>query len=153
MLSLLDVENNQSQEFSRIVAVPFHKSEQDYKEILSRLVSEIYSNGNHWSLMDFKESGNQNQNGIFLAGSPNREIINKDFLKNCNMIYLFVNASQKMDEYHLDLLKGWEQLGIPVQAIMVETKIHHLEKFLGEIPKQRSYLRKRIKDILKRYSK
>jgi hypothetical protein len=57
-----------------------------------------------------------------------------------------------MDEYHLQMLRGWEQTGIPVQAVLVDTKIHHLEKFLGEIPKHRSRLRKRIKDILRRYS-
>jgi len=151
MLSLLDNENKNVEGFSKILAVPFHKSDSNYQEILRNLVNEINRNGNNWGLNEMKEP--KLQNSIFLAASPNREIINKDFLKDCTLIYLFINATQSMDEYHLEMLKGWQQTGIPVQAIMMDTKLHHLEKFLGEIPKQRSRIRKRIKDILKRYSK
>ncbi len=153
MLSLLDVDNKNEHEFSKILAVPFHKSQRDYKEMLSNLVDEINDNGNSWNLIEMKDRCDTQQNQIFLAGSPNREIINKDVIKNCSLIYLFINATCKLDEYHLEMLKGWKQLEIPIHAIMVDTKIHHLEKFLGEIPKHRSKIRKRIKDILKRYTK
>lgn len=47
MLSLLDNENKNTEGFSQILAVPFHKSDRDYKEILTNLVNEINSNGNN----------------------------------------------------------------------------------------------------------
>lgn len=152
MLSMLDSENKNGDGYAQILAVPFHQSDRDYKEILKDVVKEINSKGHHWGFGEKMENGVINQNTLFLAGSPNREIIQKDFLKNCSLIYLFINATQTMDAYYMEILQGWEQSGIPLQAVLVDTKIHHLEKFLGEIPKHRSRLRKRIKDIVKRYS-
>jgi len=134
------------------LAVPFHKSQRNYEEIIQTLVNEMELTGNNWQLARIQEETSIDKNTIILAQTSNRPSYSKRPKNDFDLIYLFVNASQKLDRYQLDQLKGWQDLNIPIQCIMVDTKIQYLEKFLGDIPKNRSRLRRRIKDILKRYS-
>jgi hypothetical protein len=152
MLSLIDLKNKENSTPLKVIAVPFHKYAGDYKTIISSLINQISNFGHLWKLAENLQISQTNEDIIYLSNSSKRELINQELLNNCNLIYLFINAAQKLDDYQLNLLENWKNLGIPVQAIMVDVKMHHLEKYLGEIPKNRSKIRKRIKDIVKRYS-
>ncbi|MBL0051950.1 MAG: hypothetical protein IPP29_10805 [Bacteroidetes bacterium] len=151
MLSLVDLQ--QQNKTIKALVVPFHKSNSDYKQILADVTSNLNSLGNNWQAGDVGNIQTSDSNQLLFTNTSKRELINKEVISNSDVIYLFINAAQKMDEYQLQLLDSWKQLNIPMQAVMVDTKINHLEKFLGEVPKQRSYIRKRIKDIVRRYSK
>lgn len=151
MLSLVDLQ--QQNKIIKALVVPFHKSNSDYKQMLADVTSNLQSLGNNWQAGEVINMQTSNSNQLLFTNTSKRELINKEVISNSDVIYLFINAAQKMDEYQLQLLDSWKQLNIPMQAVMVDTKINHLEKFLGEVPKQRSYIRKRIKDIVRRYSK
>ncbi|MBK8845908.1 MAG: hypothetical protein IPO27_04755 [Bacteroidetes bacterium] len=151
MLSLVDLQ--QQNKIIKVLVVPFHKSNSDYKQMLADVTSNLQSLGNNWQAVEFGNMFTSDSNQLIFTNTSKRELINKEVISNSDVIYLFINAAQKMDEYQLQLLDSWKQLNIPMQAVMVDTKINHLEKFLGEVPKQRSYIRKRIKDIVRRYSK
>ncbi len=151
MLSLIDLE--QPNKMIKALAVPFHKSNSDYKQMLVDVISDLKSLGNNWQTGEAGNKISNESNHLLFTNTSKKELINKELINNCDIIYLFINAAQKMDEYQIQLLENWKQLNIPMQAVMVDTKINHLEKFLGEIPKQRSFIRKRIKDIVRRYSK
>ncbi len=151
MLSLVDLQ--QQNKTIKALVVPFHKSNSDYKQMLADVTSNLESLGNNWQAVEIGNMFSSDSNQLIFTNTSKRELINKEVIVNSDVIYLFINAAQKMDEYQLQLLDSWKQLNIPMQAVMVDTKINHLEKFLGEVPKQRSYIRKRIKDIVRRYSK
>ncbi len=151
MLSLVDLQ--QQNKTIKALVVPFHKSNSDYKQMLADVTSNLQSLGNNWQAVEIGNMITSDSNQLIFTNTSKRELINKEVIVNSDVIYLFINAAQKMDEYQLQLLDSWKQLNIPMQAVMVDTKINHLEKFLGEVPKQRSYIRKRIKDIVRRYSK
>lgn len=151
MLSLVDLQ--QKNKTIKALVVPFHKSNSDYKQMLADVISNLQSLGNNWHAAEVGNTETSENNQLIFSNTSKRELINKEVINNSDVIYLFINAAQKMDEYQLQLLDSWKQLNIPMQAVMVDTKINHLEKFLGEVPKQRSYIRKRIKDIVRRYSK
>lgn len=153
ILSLIDIANQSNNKLNIALAIPFHKSEMDYKKILTELVSSIKQLGFEWQLNESNEEISKSGNHIILANTPNREFINKEILESCQVIYLFVNASQKMDEYQQNLLDNWKLLKLPIQAILINTKIQYLESFLGELPKKRTWLRKKVKDVVRRYSK
>ena len=109
--------------------------------------------GNEWTASNMAAEMNPEKHQLIYSANSNHELIRKDVLKSCSMIYVFVNAAMKMGDYQQELLENWKSLNIPMQAILINTKINHLENYIGEIPKERSKLRKRIKDIVWRYSK
>ena len=152
MLSLIGLQNQNVKRPLTVLAIPFHKYNKDFKEMLGNLSEQMQLQGNNWKVQDLTNQELTEENQILFANSANRELISNDIIGKCDMIYIFINAAQKIDEYQQELLDKWKLLNIPISAVMVDTKIHHLDKFIGEIPKKRSRLRKRIKDIVRRYS-
>ena len=152
MLSLIGLQNQNVKRPLTVLAIPFHKYNKDFKEMLGNLSEQMQLQGNNWRVQDLTNQELTEENQILFANSANRELISNDIIGKCDMIYIFINAAQKIDEYQQELLDKWKLLNIPISAVMVDTKIHHLDKFIGEIPKKRSRLRKRIKDIVRRYS-
>ncbi len=153
ILSLIDLEQQNGNDSFTVLAVPFHKTDIDCKHMLRTVVAQMDTLGHKWSMREMNATQASNGRQLIFANTSNRELIHKDQLTACKMIYFFVDAEQKFDEYQKELVDNWRQLNIPIQAILVNTKIHQLEKFIGEIPKARSPFRKFIKTILKRYSK
>ena len=152
-LSLLNAQDEHENRKAKIIAFPLHKTKTDIPGLLNVAAMQMNNAGNEWLASNMAAEMNPEKHQLIYSANSNHELIRKDVLKSCSMIYVFVNAAMKMGDYQQELLENWKSLNIPMQAILINTKINHLENYIGEIPKERSKLRKRIKDIVWRYSK
>lgn len=90
---------------------------------------------------------------IFISDQTERELLGQELIGSSGMILLFISASEKIDDLKREKIEGWKKYGVPVEAILWDTEVHHIEQFIGDVPKHRSNLRKFIKNSIKRYSK
>ncbi|MBK6642903.1 MAG: hypothetical protein IPG39_17590 [Bacteroidetes bacterium] len=84
---------------------------------------------------------------------PGHELIPQSLLSKCNLVFLFMDAFEKLDEYQLQILESWKSLELNIQIVLVNTRDYNLERFLGELPKKRSKIRRRLKAIILKFSK
>ena len=153
MLSLIDLQQQASNEKHKAIVVPFRQSAEQCKSYIDQIALQMTNMGYPWESANTTNAAASASNQLILAESENRELFPLQQLAGCKLIYLFMNAEQTFDEYQNQLLDNWKQLNIPIQVVLLETKTHQLEKFLGEIPKKRSRFRKFMKSILKRYTR
>jgi hypothetical protein len=151
MLSLIDWQ--QQHRGIKLLVVPFHVTSHPCEELINTLMVKLKAYGYQWQSESLREDLPKDTNILICSNTSKRELIHKNILAQCDGIILILNAAEKMDEYQMQILENWKKIKLPIQAVLVETKTDHLEKFLGEIPKNRSYIRMRIKDIIRRYSK
>lgn len=153
MLSLCGLAQKSSAKPVHVLAVPLHQTTYNYASMIETVINKMNQGIYTWSFNSPSDKTNTSSNTIRLSDTSNKELLNPDVLAECNQICLFINAAMKLDTYHTQLIERWKELNLPIHAVIVNTPLHQLEKFLGEIPKHRSTLRRMIKERIKRYSK
>jgi uncharacterized protein involved in exopolysaccharide biosynthesis len=154
MLRFMDLKNQHQNEPVNIMVLPFHKSITNGESLVNEMVERLNQNGHNWKAVtpqtaSFDGASDQ----IIIVNHANHELLNQALLKASSMVYLLVDAEGKMGEYDEQLLEGWKTLNTPIQTILTNAKRYQLEKYFGEVPMKRSAIRKKIKNILTRYSK
>jgi succinoglycan biosynthesis transport protein ExoP len=87
-----------------------------------------------------------------MAERPYPELHPKLVLDQSKIIFIFFDASQKLNEYQIQLVEDWKKTDITVKGILVNTAEQYIAEYLGEIPRKRSKLRKFVKKEIKRYA-
>lgn len=148
LLSVLDEGSGPTP--SEILLVPFHSTDTDLQAMASDLSKGICDNLNAKALSN--EMNSQGHIKIRISQWKERELFSNEELQKAGKIYLILDASLKLDEYCFEELEKWKAINSGIFAVLVNCRVHYLDKFLGEIPKKRSNFRIRIKGILNRYS-
>ena len=151
--SIKNAPTKSSEKFSRALIIPFTKNNNRLQEILDVQLSTLNTINSPWEYIDKPGNSREDSNSLSLSDSFHTNRMSEDILDQHSSLFLVFDASQKLDRYLLDEINVWKSHGIPTKAIIINTKIHQLENFLGELPKKRSRLRKMVKNTIKRYSK
>ena len=144
---------NDSQQKSALIVLPFNCDAEQVKRYTAKMVEYLKEQGIEVSLTTSKEySQHQNDNCFVIADKAYPELISRVVLENSKIIFFFFDASQKLDEYQMQLLESWKKTGIAPKGILLNTSEQHITKYLGEIPRKRSKLRAFIKKQVTRYA-
>lgn len=149
-LSLIAAHNAHPDKLN-VLIVPFHglknAAEKYGNEMLAAMNDPAFSRLLSPSGNDVVEHDELN-----VLPSSDMELATKKLIDHTDIIYVCVDAQHRMDPYEMQSLENWKSTGKPVEVVLLNTKSQHLEKYLGEIPKKRSRLRKSVKNIIKKYS-
>ena len=151
-IALNEIVNN-SQQKSALIVLPFNCDVEQVKRYTVKMVDYLKEQGIEVALTTSKEySQHQNDNCFVIAEKAYPELISKVVLENSKIIFFFFDASQKLDEYQMQLLESWKKTGISPKGILLNTSEQHITKYLGEIPRKRSKFRAFIKKQVTRYA-
>lgn len=73
-------------------------------------------------------------------------------MEKAKAVFIFFDATQKLDEYQLQIIDSWKKTGMTIKGILINTNEQNITKYLGEIPRRRSKFRTFIKKTIKRYA-
>ena len=135
-----------------VFGVPFHKGIKHH-HLMDRLKLELNESENKWEVLKYGQKSDSKSNRLVVLPDPGHELILPMELNNCNLVYLFMDATEKLDEYQLQVLEGWKSLNLNVQIVLINTRDQNLERFIGELPKKRSKIRRKLKATILKYSK
>ena len=135
-----------------VFGVPFHKGIKHH-HLMDRLKLEVNEAENKWEVLKYGQKSDSKSNRLVVLPDPGHELILPMELNNCNLVYLFMDATEKLDEYQLQVLEGWKSLNLNVQIVLINTRDQNLERFIGELPKKRSKIRRKLKATILKYSK
>lgn len=134
-----------------VFGVPFHKGIKHH-HLMERLKLELNESENKWEVIKYGQKSESKSNKLVVLPDPGHELILPMELNNCNLVYLFMDATEKLDEYQLQVLEGWKSLNLNVQIVLINTRDQNLERFIGELPKKRSKIRRKLKATILKYS-
>jgi uncharacterized protein involved in exopolysaccharide biosynthesis len=83
---------------------------------------------------------------IFVEQQP------RAIMEQAKAVFLFFDASQKLDEYQMQIIAGWKNTGMIVKGVLINCNEQNITKYLGEIPRRRSRFRTFVKKTIKRYA-
>lgn len=135
-----------------VFGVPFHKGIKHHY-LMERLKTDLNESENKWEVLKYGQEPVSDSNMMIVLTEPGHELILPADISKCNLVYLFMDATEKLDEYQLQVLEGWKSLNINIQIVLINTRDHNLERFIGELPKQRSKFRRKLKATILKYSK
>ncbi len=135
-----------------VFGVPFHKGIKHH-HLMERLKLELNESENKWEVIKYGQQSDSKSNKLVVLPDPGHELILPMELNNCNLVYLFMDATEKLDEYQLQVLEGWKSLNLNVQIVLINTRDQNMERFIGELPKKRSKIRRKLKATILKYSK
>ncbi|MBK7391594.1 MAG: hypothetical protein IPI23_21735 [Bacteroidetes bacterium] len=150
ILELINRAGNQSN--LTVFGVPFHKAI-NHQILIEKLNNELKDSGSQWDLVKLSQISETSSNKLVVLTDPGHELIPQSLLSKCNLVFLFMDAFEKLDEYQLQILESWKSLELNIQIVLVNTRDYNLERFLGELPKKRSKIRRRLKAIILKFSK
>lgn len=149
VLELINKTASQS-EFT-VFGVPFHKGIKHH-HLMERLKLELNESENKWEVLKYGQKSESKSNKLVVLPDSGHELILPMELNNCNLVYLFMDATEKIDEYQVQVLEGWKSLNLNVQIVLINTRDQNLERFIGELPKKRSKIRRKLKATILKYS-
>jgi hypothetical protein len=152
-LPLIEIHERAIKEKKNIMIIPFHKPDTYFKNNINEMLDILAENGYGYSTVEPLESEAESKAKINIVQETAIELIPHNYLSNSCMIFLLFDAQKKLDEYDSLRLDRWKEVNVRIQAVLFNAKVHHLERFLGEIPKNRSLVRTSIKNWIKRYSR
>lgn len=123
--------------------VEFNRTDSDTSTIISIPLNEVFNHSSYAQLVPTADS-----NTILIVEVPalGNTIFNTDLYKTAQLSYLVVDAGRVWTQADKTTIETLIQLtGINLQAIINKVQPENMEDFIGEIPKQRSRIRRFIK--------
>jgi uncharacterized protein involved in exopolysaccharide biosynthesis len=136
-----------------ILSVPFNCPFEEMKKYVSKLEASMSNLEAPLHVIDVRDftPGTEGSNMV-ISNRVFPEQQPKKLLEQTKAIFIFFDATQKLDEYQTQVLESWKKTGISIKGILVNTSEQHISKYLGEIPRKRSKLRTFIKKQVMRYA-
>ncbi|MDX2003147.1 MAG: GNVR domain-containing protein [Chitinophagales bacterium] len=134
------------------LAIPFNCPASMTNEYLSQLQQYLIRQKHNLQLVT-EEDGLPNGPGNYLyeLDKIHPEQVSLSLLEKANLLLLFFDANECLDEYQAQTMENWKKLGIPVKGVLVNTQEQYIIRYLGEIPRKRSKLRMFVKRTMMRY--
>ena len=136
-----------------ILTVPFNCNPVQMQNYIDKLNSYISESEKPLLVIPSKDFVTSQQNhSIVVADKIFPKQQPKLLIGQVAQVYLFFDASQKLDEYQMQIIEEWKNSNTEILGILVNTDEQPLGKYLGEIPIKRSKLRTYIKKQFMRYA-
>lgn len=136
-----------------ILTVPFNCSVLQMQDYISKLNLFITETSSPLKVIAAKD---------FVAETHNRSVVVADkifpkqqpkyLITKVQQVFLFLDATKKLDEYQMQIIEEWKNTGTEILGILVNTDEQPIGKYLGEVPMKRSKLRAYVKKQFMRYA-
>lgn len=136
-----------------VLTVPFNCSAEQvhvYVEKLNTFIAEKETPLEVLTTKDFI-TGNH-QHCLIVADKVFPKQQPKLLIEKVEQVFLVFDASQKLDEYQMQIIEEWKSTKSDILGVLINTDEQPIGKYLGEIPMKRSKLRAYIKKQFVRYA-
>jgi hypothetical protein len=136
-----------------ILAVPFNCEGEQMKSYIGKLNSSIAENAEALQVLPSKDFvAEQTKHSVVVADKIFPKQQPKLLISKVHQVYLFFDASKKLDEYQMQIIAEWKNAHTEILGVLVNTDEQPIGKYLGEIPMKRSKLRAYVKKQFMRYA-
>ncbi|HWB64159.1 MAG TPA: GNVR domain-containing protein [Chitinophagales bacterium] len=149
----ITMENKTGKNGSAFLAIPFNCTVAFMQGYLDKMAAFMTEQGQPMKVINIKEAEGANLQHCFIVSEKTfAEQQPPQVMEQIGQLFLFFDASQKLDEYQMQMLDGWKTANLSIKGVLVNTNEQHISKYLGEIPRKRSRFRAFIKKQFKRYA-